>query len=127
MTTISRDIYRYVVKGAPERFKTKKEIAYASYHQAIPGLEPGLQVVSYYDPPNMTYPFGAYICVMDIDIDTATTSIRQFYALDDYGTRINPMIIEGQVHGGLTEALVISLGQEIAYDELGNVVSDPVH
>ena len=75
----------------------------------------------------MTYPFGAYICVMDIDIDTATTSIRQFYALDDYGTRINPMIIEGQVHGGLTEALVISLGQEIAYDELGNVVSDPVH
>jgi carbon-monoxide dehydrogenase large subunit len=77
--------------------------------------------VSYYDPPNMTYPFGAYICVADIDVDTGVTSIRRFYALDDCGTRINPMIIEGQVHGGLTEALAIAMGQEIAYDEVGNV------
>jgi carbon-monoxide dehydrogenase large subunit len=69
----------------------------------------------------MTYPFGAYICVTDVDVDTGVASIRQFYALDDCGTRINPMIIEGQVHGGLTEALAIAMGQEIAYDELGNV------
>ncbi len=114
------DIDRFVVKGAPERFKTMKDIAFAAYNQAIPGLEPGLEAVSYYDPPNMTYPFGAYICVMEIDVDTGVHEVRQFYALDDCGTRINPMIIEGQVHGGLTEALAIAMGQEIAYDELGN-------
>ena len=115
------DVDRFVVKGAPERFKTMKDIAFASYNQAIPGLEPGLEAVSYYDPPNMTYPFGAYICVMELDVDTGEHEIRQFYALDDCGTRINPMIIEGQVHGGLTEALAIAMGQEIAYDEMGNV------
>ncbi|MEP3636775.1 MAG: aerobic carbon-monoxide dehydrogenase large subunit [Paracoccaceae bacterium] len=115
------DVDRFVVKGAPERFKTMKEIAFAAYNQAIPGIEPGLEAVSYYDPPNMTYPFGAYVCVMDIDVDTGVTDIRRFYALDDCGTRINPMIIEGQVHGGLTEALAVALGQEIAYDDMGNV------
>jgi len=115
------DVDRFVVKCAPERFKTMKDIAFASYNQAIPGLEPGLEAVSYYDPPNMTYPFGAYICVMELDVDTGEHEIRQFYALDDCGTRINPMIIEGQVHGGLTEALAIAMGQEIAYDEMGNV------
>ncbi len=115
------DVDRFVVKGAPERFKTMKEIAFAAYNQAIPGIEPGLEAVSYYDPPNMTYPFGAYVCVMDIDVDTGVPDIRRFYALDDCGTRINPMIIEGQVHGGLTEALAVALGQEIAYDDQGNV------
>ncbi len=117
------DIDRFVVKGAPEKFKTMKEIAFAAYNQAIPGIEPGLEAVSYYDPPNMTYPFGAYICVLDIDVDTGVSDIRSFYALDDCGTRINPMIIEGQVHGGLTEALAIAMGQEIAYDENGNVMT----
>ena len=115
------DVARFVVKGAPERFKTMKEIAFAAYNQAIPGIEPGLEAVSYYDPPNMTYPFGAYVCVMDIDVDTGVPDIHRFYALDDCGTRINPMIIEGQVHGGLTEALAVALGQEIAYDDMGNV------
>ena len=114
------DVDRFVVKGAPERFKTMSEIAYAAYNQAIPGLEPGLEAVSYYDPPNMTYPFGAYVCVMDIDVDTGVPKINRFYALDDCGTRINPMVIEGQVHGGLTEALAVALGQEIAYDDMGN-------
>ena len=69
----------------------------------------------------MTYPFGAYICVVDVDVDTGVTDVRSFYALDDCGTRINPMIIEGQVHGGLTEALAIAMGQDISYDEIGNI------
>ena len=115
------DVDRFVVKGNPEAFKTIKEIAFAAYNKAIPGLEPGLEAVSYYDPPNMTYPFGAYICVVDVDVDTGVVSTRRFYALDDCGTRINPMIIEGQVHGGLTEALAIAMGQIISYDKLGNV------
>ncbi len=117
------DIDSFRVKGNPERSKTMKEIAWASYHAPPPGLEPGLEGVNYYEPPNMTYPFGAYFCVMDIDVDTGVASVRRFYALDDCGTRINPMIIEGQVHGGVTEAFAIAMGQEIKYDEMGNVTT----
>lgn len=115
------DIDGFRVKGNPERAKTMKEIAWAAYNAPPPGLEPGLEAVNYYDPPNMTYPFGAYFCVMDIDVDTGIAKTRRFYALDDCGTRINPMIIEGQVHGGLTEAFAIAMGQEIKYDAMGNV------
>lgn len=116
------DIDGFQVKGAPERRKAMKEIVWAAYNQPPPGMEPGLEAVSYYDPPNMTYPFGAYFCVMDIDVDTGVYKVRRFYALDDCGTRINPMIIEGQVHGGLTEAFAVAMGQEIRYDEQGNVM-----
>ena len=115
------DVDRFRVKGNPEAFKTMSQIAWAAYNKVPPGMEPGLEAVSYYDPPNMTYPFGAYICVMDIDVDTGVHKVRRFYALDDCGTRINPMIIEGQVHGGCTEGYAIAMGQEIVYDEVGNV------
>ena len=117
------DVDRFRVKGNPERFKTMTELAWAAYNKVPPGMEPGLEAVSYYDPPNMTYPFGAYICVVDVDVDTGVTKVRRFYALDDCGTRINPMIIEGQIHGGLTEAFGIAMGQEIHYDDDGNVTT----
>ena len=117
------DIDGFRVKGLPEKIMSMKDICWAAYNSVPPGMEPGLEAVSYYDPPNMTYPFGAYICVMDIDVDTGVYKVRRFYALDDCGTRINPMIIEGQVHGGLTEAFAIAMGQEIRYDETGNVVT----
>jgi aerobic carbon-monoxide dehydrogenase large subunit len=117
------DVDRFRVKGNPERFKTMTELAWAAYNSVPPGMEPGLEAVSYYDPPNMTYPFGAYICVVDVDVDTGVTKVRRFYALDDCGTRINPMIIEGQIHGGLTEAFGIAMGQEIHYDDDGNVTT----
>ncbi|WP_029032881.1 aerobic carbon-monoxide dehydrogenase large subunit [Salinarimonas rosea] len=116
------DIDGFRVKGLPESRKSMKEIVWAAYNQPPPNMEPGLEAVSYYDPPNMTYPFGAYVCVMDIDVDTGVYKVRRFYALDDCGTRINPMIIEGQVHGGLTEAFAVAMGQEIRYDEQGNVM-----
>src|SRR5438105_4078272 len=112
---------RFRVKGVPEMSKTMTELAFAAYNKVPPGMEPGLEAVSYYDPPNMTYPFGAYVCVVDIDVDTGVHKVRRFYALDDCGTRINPMIIEGQVHGGLTEGYAIAMGQEIVYDAMGNV------
>ncbi len=117
------DVDRFRVKGNPERFKTMTELAWAAYHEVPEGMEPGLEAVNYYDPPNFTFPFGAYICVADIDVDTGVTAIRRFYALDDCGTRINPMIIEGQIHGGLTEAFGIAMGQELFYDEIGNITS----
>jgi carbon-monoxide dehydrogenase large subunit len=115
------DVDRFKVKGLAEKQVTMKEIAWAAYNNVPEGMEPGLEAVDYYDPPNMTYPFGAYVCVVDIDRKTGETKVRRFYALDDCGTRINPMIIEGQVHGGLTEAFGIAMGQEIVYDEAGNV------
>jgi aerobic carbon-monoxide dehydrogenase large subunit len=117
------DVDRFRVKGNPERFKTMTELAWAAYHEVPPGMEPGLEAINYYDPPNFTFPYGAYICVVDVDVDTGMSKIRRFYALDDCGTRINPMIIEGQIHGGLTEAFGIAMGQEIHYDADGNVTT----
>ena len=83
--------------------------------------EPGLEAVHYYDPPNFTFPFGIYLCVVDIDKGTGETKIRRFYALDDCGTRINPMIIEGQIHGGLTEGFAVAMGQLLSFDKQGNI------
>ena len=115
------EIDRFRVKGNPSQAKTMKEICLVAHTGNIPpGMEQGLNAVSYYDPPNLTYPFGAYLCVVDIDKFTGETKIRRFYALDDCGTRINPMVIEGQIHGGLTEAFAVAMGQQLPFDENGN-------
>ena len=101
-----------------------KEIAMAAYSNVPEGMENGLEAVDYYDPPNFTFPFGAYLCVVDIDKYTGEVKVRRFYALDDCGTRINPMIIEGQIHGGLTEAYAVAMGQLIDYDDEGNLIGN---
>jgi len=118
------EIDRFRVRGDDKRFKTMKDISWAAYHQAPPGLEPGLEAVHYYDPPNFTYPFGVYLAVVDIDKRTGEVSVRRFYALDDCGTRINPMIIEGQIHGGLTEGFAVALGQQMPFDAQGNLLGN---
>lgn len=115
------DVDRFQVKGNPEAVKTMKDIAWAAYNDVPEGMEMGLEAVNYYDPPNFTYPFGIYLCVVDIDKMTGVTSVRRFYALDDCGTRINPMIIDGQIHGGLNEAFAVAMGQLISFDEEGNL------
>jgi carbon-monoxide dehydrogenase large subunit len=84
------------------------------------GVEGGLDSETVYNPPNLTFPFGAYICVVDIDSGTGKVTVRRFIAVDDCGTRINPMIIEGQVHGGLTDGVGMALMELIAFDEEGN-------
>jgi len=112
---------RFYVKGAPGKAKTIQEIAFAAYTNVPPGLEAGLEAVHYYDPPNLTFPFGTYVCVVDIDRGTGEVKVRRFVAVDDCGNIINPMIVDGQIHGGLTEGLAIAFMQEIAYDESGNV------
>ena len=118
------EIDRFQVKGDGSKFKTMKDIAWAAYNQPPEGLEPGLEAVHYYDPPNFTYPFGIYLCVVDIDKGTGETSIRRFYALDDCGTRINPMVIDGQIHGGLTEGFAVAMGQQMPFDEQGNILGN---
>ncbi|MGB5496336.1 MAG: molybdopterin cofactor-binding domain-containing protein, partial [Sedimenticolaceae bacterium] len=118
------DIDRFKVKGVPGQEKTMKEIAWAAYNNVPEGMEMGLEAVDYYDPPNFTYPFGTYLCVVDIDKYTGQTHVRRFYALDDCGTRINPMIIEGQIHGGLNEGFAVAMGQELPYDAEGNLLGN---
>ncbi len=111
---------KFSVKGSPDRFKTIQEIAFAAYTNHPQGMEAGLEAVDYYDPPNLTFPFGSYICVVDIDKGTGRVNIRRFVAVDDCGNIINPMIVDGQIHGGLNMGLAPSLYEEITYDELGN-------
>jgi carbon-monoxide dehydrogenase large subunit len=113
--------YKFQVKGAPGKEKTMQEIAFAAYTNHPPGMEAGLEAVNYYDPPNLTYPFGSYICVVDIDKGTGEVKIRRFVAVDDCGNRINPMIVEGQIHGGLTMGIAPALYEGIFYDEQGNI------
>jgi carbon-monoxide dehydrogenase large subunit len=112
---------KFSVKGAPGKAKTIQEIAFAAYTNHPQGMEAGLEAVSYYDPPNLTYPFGSYICVVDIDKGTGEVKVRRFVAIDDCGNIINPMIVAGQIHGGLTMGLAPALLEEISYDEQGNV------
>ena len=116
---------RWFVKGDPENGATIQEIAMAARGsvELPPGVEAGLDAETVYDPPNLTFPYGAYICVVEIDPGTAKVRIRRFVAVDDCGTRINPMIIEGQVHGGLTDGVGIALMEQIAFDEAGNCLS----
>jgi carbon-monoxide dehydrogenase large subunit len=115
------DTDHFYVKGSPDRKKTIQEIAFAAYTDHPQGMEAGLEAVDYYDPPNLTFPFGSYICVVDIDRGTGQIKVRRFVAVDDCGVRINPMIVEGQIHGGLTMGLAPALYEEISYDENGNI------
>jgi carbon-monoxide dehydrogenase large subunit len=113
---------RWYVRGDPEQGATIPEIAMAAAGTVeLPeGVEGTLDSETVYDPPNLTFPFGAYLCVVDIDPGTGKVTVRRFVAVDDCGTRINPMIIEGQVHGGLTDGVGMALMELIAFDEEGN-------
>jgi carbon-monoxide dehydrogenase large subunit len=116
---------RWFVRGDPEQGASISEIARAARGSVeLPaGMEAGLDSETVYDPPNLTFPFGAYVCVVDIDPGTAKVSVRRFIAVDDCGTQINPMIVEGQVHGGLTDGVGIALMEMVGYDEEGNCLS----
>ncbi|MEU4496373.1 aerobic carbon-monoxide dehydrogenase large subunit [Streptomyces sp. NPDC023998] len=113
---------RWFVTGDPDQGKTMAEIALAAHSNLeLPeGVEGQLDATCVYNPPNLTFPFGAYICVTDVDADTGQVKVRRFIAVDDCGNRINPMIVEGQVHGGLADGLGMALMQVIAFDEDGN-------
>ena len=112
---------KFYVKGSPGQSKTIQEIAFAAYTNHPQGMEAGLEAVDYYDPPNLTFPFGSYICVVDIDRGTGQVKVRRFVAVDDCGVRINPMIVEGQIHGGLAMGFAPALMEEIQYDADGNM------
>lgn len=115
----------FQVKGDPEKSVTIQDIAMRAHGAGdLPeGIEGGLEAQICYNPENLTYPFGAYICVVDIDPGTAEVKVRRFVAVDDCGTQINPMIIEGQVHGGLADGVGMALMEMISFDDNGNCLN----
>jgi carbon-monoxide dehydrogenase large subunit len=112
--------HAFNVVGVPDKKITMQQVAFAAYTNPAPDSEPGLEATFYYDPPSLTFPYGAYLAVVEVDKDTGAVKVRRFLAIDDCGTVINPMIVEGQIHGGLTEGFAIAFMQEIVYDASGN-------
>ena len=119
---IEWELGRFYVRGNEERGVTIQDCALAAYSNVPDGLEPGLENNAYYDPPNLTWPFAAYICKVEVDPETGVWDVLKFVAVDDCGVRINPMVVEGQIMGGLTEAYAMANMQYITFDEDGNCI-----
>jgi len=113
---------KFAVRGAPDKAKTIQEIVFAAYTNLPDGMEAGFEGVHYYDPPNMTFPFGTYAVVVEVDRGTGQWKVSRVVAVDDCGVRINPMIVEGQITGGLTEGYGIAAMELITFDEEGNCI-----
>ena len=113
------------VQGAPAEAKTFQEIALASYwYDGLPeGLEPGLEATSIFDPKNFTWPFGTHICMVEVDPDTGDTKVLRYVAVDDVGNVINPMIVEGMVHGGVAQGIGQALLEEGIYDDDAQLIT----
>jgi carbon-monoxide dehydrogenase large subunit len=113
------------VKGTPSKSITIQEIAMAAFQtNRIPkGMEGGLEATTFFDPTNFVWPFGAHIAVVEVDADTGGTKILRYVAVDDCGTRINPMVVDGQLHGGIAQGIGQALFEETVYDEAGQLRS----
>jgi aerobic carbon-monoxide dehydrogenase large subunit len=108
----------YHVKGSPDKAKAFGEVAFATYGMNLPqGMEQGLEAVAYFDPPNLVWPFGAHVAVIEIDAETGDPKLTKYVAVDDCGNIINPMIVDGQIHGGVVQAIAQALYEEVVYDE----------
>jgi carbon-monoxide dehydrogenase large subunit len=116
---------RFSVRGSPDKGLTLAEISAAAYiPENLPeGMEPGLEETTFYDPENFVYPFGAHACIVDVDGDTGKVDVVRYIAVDDCGRAINPLLIEGQVHGGITHGIGQALYERIHYDEEGQLVT----
>jgi carbon-monoxide dehydrogenase large subunit len=115
---------KFTVKGT-DRGLAFGDIALTAYvpHVYPPNLEPGLDFSSFYDPANFTYPFGCHICVVEVDTETGVTKVKRFIAVDDVGNIINPMIVEGQIHGGVAQGIGQALFEGIEFDETGQIIN----
>ena len=116
---------KFFVKGSADKAKTIQDIALAANvaWDMPEGVEPGLEASSFFDPPNFVYPFGAHIAVVEVDSETGDVSLKDYVAVDDCGRIINPMIVEGQIHGGLAQGIGQALWEEAVYDENGQLLS----
>jgi carbon-monoxide dehydrogenase large subunit len=117
---------KYQVRGSPDKFKTIADIAGAAHipPQELPAdIEPGLEATAAYDPENFVFPFGAHACVVDVDVETGKVKVIRYVAVDDCGPAINPMLIDGQVHGGVAHAIGQALYERVHYDDDGQLVT----
>jgi carbon-monoxide dehydrogenase large subunit len=116
---------RFVVKGSPDKGKAFAELALmANVAWNMPaGLEPGLEATAFYDPSNFVYPFGCHLCTVEVDVETGAVKVLRYIAVDDCGPQINPMIVEGQVHGGVVQGLGEALQEMAIYDDRGQLLT----
>ena len=116
---------KYFVKGSPDKSKTLPDIALMAHlsWNMPKDVESGLEASMFYDPPNFTYPYGSHLAVVEVDAETGEIELKRYVALDDCGPQINPMIVEGQVHGGVVQGLGQALWEEAVYDEQGQLVT----
>src|SRR4029453_11999407 len=116
---------KFFVKGAPDRFKTIQDIALlANVAWNLPqGMDAGLEASSFYDPPNFTYPFGTHVAVVEVAPDTGHVELKRYVAVDDCGPQINPVIVEGQVHGGVVQGVGQALWEEAVYNDTGQLLT----
>jgi aerobic carbon-monoxide dehydrogenase large subunit len=117
---------QYQVKGSPDKSMSMVEIAGAAHipPQELPAdIDPGLEETSFYDPENFVFPFGAHACVVDVDVETGKVKVVRYVAVDDCGPAINPMLIDGQIHGGIVHAIGQALYEQVVYDETGQLVT----
>jgi carbon-monoxide dehydrogenase large subunit len=116
---------KFFVKGSPDKAKTIQEIALMAHvaWNMPAGVEAGLEASMFYDPPNFTYPFGSHLAVVEVDRETGAVELKRYVALDDCGPQINPVIVEGQVHGGVVQGIGQALWEEAVYDERGQLVT----
>jgi carbon-monoxide dehydrogenase large subunit len=114
------------VKGAPDRAKTIPELAFSAWtaHALPEGVEPTLEATSVWDPPNFTFPSGTHVCVVEVDTETGETEIVRYVAVDDCGEVINPMIVDGQIHGGIAQGIAEAMYEEAVYDENGSLMTN---
>jgi carbon-monoxide dehydrogenase large subunit len=116
---------RFSVAGSPEQNVTIGDVAAAAYmaYEIPEGMEPVLSEEVFFDPPNFTFPFGAHICVTEVDTETGFVKIRDYFGVDDCGPVINPIIVDGQLHGGIAQGIAQALYEEAVYDEEGNLTT----
>jgi carbon-monoxide dehydrogenase large subunit len=116
---------RFFVKGSPDKAKTIQDIALMANvaWNMPPGIESGLEASMFYDPPNFTYPFGSHLALVEIDRETGHVDLKRYVAIDDCGPQINPVIVEGQVHGGVVQGIGQALWEEAVYDEFGQLIT----
>ena len=117
------------VRGVPDRVKTIPELAFSAWtaHNLPPDTEPGLEATYVFDPPNFTFPSGTHVCVVEVDTETGKVDILKYVAVDDCGNVINPMIVEGQVHGGVAQGIAEALYEEAIYDDQGQLMTSSMH
>ncbi|MGH7326907.1 MAG: xanthine dehydrogenase family protein molybdopterin-binding subunit, partial [Polyangiaceae bacterium] len=116
---------KIAVKGDPSKSMTTAEAGFLAFmgDKLPPGLEPGLDATRRFEPPNFVFPFGTHICVVEVDPQTGATSILRYFATDDCGKVINPMIVDGQIHGGIAQGVAQALYEEVVYDERGQLLT----